>query len=1571
MQAIGSITNKLGGNIIKKSRNDYQRIFANYKFLEKKYKQQSLISTEKWLVENKLLVLETAQGVKKTLTNHFISRLPTLKTHPHQIRIFTALSDLITHSDYRLNYNRIWKFVESYQLETKLTIAELWAIPLVLKTLLINSICVSLSDEKIIKDIVLGLRNLQKIDWGVFVEETSVVEKIFKHDPTGTYPLMDFRTRDIYRHVVEEIHFQTRRSQEEIAQWVVTESKKTGGHIGYYLLGQGRGLIDKFFLPQRKISESLALFLRRRPIKVYLGLIWSLALLFLLGSQSRVFWLAIFPSLWLASLAAHLIIVKLYPPTFLPKMEPTLPVDEKDRTMVLTPTLLLPDVKNCQKVLSTLEENFLANKDENIFFGLTLAWPETKNNDGKPTSEETSALELVKEGLRDLNKKYPCFHKRFHLFFRDRKWSVDEQSWVEWERKRGKIMEFVRLLRGAGNTTYSYSSASPEFLSTIKYVITVDDDVTLPRDSAKKLVATIIHPLNKAVMNKERKVISGYGIIQPRISTQVPLGRKTLADYLFAGNSGWDSYSNATSNVYQDIFRESFFMGRGIFDVDVFGKALAGRFPENTLLSHDHLEGFYCRTGFASDIQLFETYPSTYSAYYRRLHRWVRGDWQRIFWIFPWVGNLASFQRWKLIEDMIQNLSLVATVLLAILFFEWRLFFIVFLICPVISLIESFPARNGLLLKEDLKTFFVRALFNTIFSFHQSLVVSHAIITALVRLFITKRKRLEWATFSQSNLFEESQIKSPFPKEEEDNLRIIARKTWRYFDDLVTAKTHYLPPDHFQQTTLSPVSTRTSATNIGMYLTSLVAAFDLGFISKQDFLERCQKTLATLSKLDLLHGHFFNWYDITTLKVLPPSYVSTVDSGNLACALLVLSEALLELECQKLSLLAEKLAMNMDFSFLYNSKRNLFRIGYNLFNKTFDRGHYDLFASESRMASFFAIAKYDAPLKHWSALAKPMTTYHHQAAILSWGGSVFEYLFPNLFLPNYPNTLLWESYQTVVSGHIDYARKNHIPWGISESSYGLMNKDGHYRYKLHGVPDFGLKQFPYKDLVVSPYAVFLSLEIFPKAAYQNILRLEKEGLAGIYGLYESVDYTNYESGPIPDRVIKTFLCHHQGIILTSITNLLNNFSIRNRLSKVKVIKAHLTLLQEPIPRDISFSVSQVLPGTDVSEEQAQIPETIIKPSHPTPRFNWLSNGRYSVFLDALGKGYSQYQHFKLTGPVTLTLTEGIVVETEVIVPEESDVEIRYLTIKNNSSKKRLVELTSCAEVVLDDPVSAQTHPVFSKMRVESEYFSNSQTLVFRRLSAPSVNVPIFASKVLTFNNWVKKRYETDRQKVLGRTGPIFSGSTGFTLDPVACWNISTTLDPHASQKYCFLSAAGYSQEAVFASLARYSGAETIKKVITNKNNIELAVCLIHGRELSKEKYTYSFVKKLTRPNLSINWALPSLVILVRANVKAHLLQHCFNLCYSVSNSGLRFNVIFVIKDGDNYYQTTYNTVLELSNQFETKAVNDNLASPNITLLRVNNLTSREIKFLTATASLVVDSKKGDVNKQINIEFNKL
>jgi cyclic beta-1,2-glucan synthetase len=1662
-KSIGHCSRRVTQSVLKEFTKDSHKLLARYKSIRVLQKTTPLTPAQKWFLENQAIILENAKEVKAGLTVQMVSRLPVLKPHHKEIRVVQLLLELIKNSDHQLNQHRLERFLNDYQVENPLTIAELWAIPLVAKTILLH-VVVDCESEQLIKDVILGLRNLDKIDWRQFVEEASLMEKILRRDPAGIYPLMDFRTRDSYRHVIEEIFFQSGHDQNEIAHWVVNEAKKgESTHIGFLLLGQGRDRVEKVFIPKRKLAENFLRFLHRRPIKIYFGTLWGVSLLLFLFLQSLfpvswlVRWLLLLPSLHLSNLITHIIMVRLFPPDFLPKINSELPIPDKNRTLVLVPTLLWADLSRADKILEVLESSFLTNRDPNIFFMAALAFTETTENSGRLNQQEEETLAYFKDKLAQLNKKYPSpTIPRFQLYFRERSWSDDEQKWVEKERKRGKVMEVVA-----------------HFATDFKYMVTVDDDQTIARDAVAKLVATISHPLNQPIIDRNnRKVIEGYGIIQPRLSTELPRTKKTLSDRLFAGDSGWDSYSVIASHTYQDIFREAFFQGKGIVDMEVFRQVLDDRLPDNTLLSHDHIEGFYCRTGYCPDIQLFESYPANYATFISRLHRWVRGDWQRIAWVIPHKDNpLSLFQKWKLAEDMLTNLCFPVTIFLTFLAPKMEigigLFLAVFVLPPLMAFVQGLSVEGNVLriwrhylafFRDSFEDFLVKSLFNLVFSFHQSLVIVHAIGVSMYRLFISKRQRLQWTTFSQQKVASQNilwptvlallalliltknpliliwlcapigiklidykaQKLQPFTKAQRENLLNLARQTWHFFDVLVTKKTNFLPPDHFQQTTSPAVSTRTSATDMGMYLVALVCARDLGFVSDSDFLDRAGRTLGTMNKMDLFRGHFYNWYEVTTLRVLPPAYVSTVDSGNLCACLLVLSSALQELSgtrAKTLANLARKKALDMDFSFLYDLKRDLFRIGYNGLRKVFDRGHYDLLASESRLTSLLAIAKHDVPARHWAALSRPMTAISGQAALLSWGGSVFEYLFPNLFLPVYPQTLLGETQTAVVESHIKYGKNNHIPWGISESSYGLTNKDDHYRYKLHGIPGLGLKQFPYKDLVVAPYATLLALDSNPNEAYKNILQLQKSEAQADFGFFESVDFTHYESKQLPDKIIRTFLCHHQGSILAALSTALSPVSVRDRFEKNPLISSHLTFLQEKASRDLSLTTAQLPPATDVSEEQPVALEPTLPPVFEevktvakTPQFTILSNGRYKTIFSDHGGGYSDFRQWRLTSDHFINFSEGsrdrvwsagllptnvpaekyrvslgenlatvsrhnwdIESRLEITVDQDQDCEIRRLRLTNHSSQKRSLDMTSFTQIILDDINGYNQHPSYSKMKIKSEYLPLQGTLVFERLLPPENPPLVLATKILSPFSLTKPIFETDRTK-------SFSGTTGFTLDPICAWRVPVTLWPNSSVEFCFLTAVGTSREAAQFILANVNTTLDFNKTTVpapffnpkiHKGMEDLLACLFLGRGVSRQKVTAAMIKKMVPFDSNLDWSLPTISVIVTPTTNRGFVYECLTLGYYLANKGLRLNLILLVTNQDNYFQTTYNCVSDLVAEFETQVVNNNLISPLVSVVQTQNLTSGQIRFVTGVSNLVLDGKKGAVGKQIRKEFEKI
>ena len=1819
-------------------------------------KTSSMSSTGQWLLDNKRVILLTSDHLKTSLTPAFLERLPVVKPEEEQIRIWALASELCLASNFQITLHRLLQFLTSYQKETPLTISELWAVPVVLEYILLDNLtrvaatvlaehkAASESDlEKLAKNVILSVHAIQRLDWPLVFEQLSAVEKILRTDPAGVYPQMDFPTRDQYRHILEEVYYATERDQQELAHWLIRTARERKkfqdslgheDHIGYYLFGQGREEFEMAFAYDGSRKESLLRFFRRHATIIYPSSLLLVTGLFLLVFEAVIFKLIpdfslsallvllillAIPGFHVARLVLNFLDTRVFLPEILPKMDTERPVLAKNRTMVVIPTLLIDAGGEPENLLSILEKNCLANKDPNIFWGLLLAFSETKAGEGKATPAEARLLEKTLEGVKALNKKYDSEKETFFVFFRERQWNESEESWLEWERKRGKILEFNQLLRGNTKTSFAISTADSEFLQTIHYVITIDRDVFLPRDSAKRLIATISHPLNEAVIDPEtNKVVTGFGIIQPRLGLSLQNGNRSLLSGLLSEPTGWDSYSGVVADVFQDLFHESFYLGKGIYDVDTFNKVLYKRLPVNLLLSHDHLEGFYLRTGFASDIQIFEDFPVTYSSYISRLQRWIRGDWQRLGWIGNTVRNednekvanpLVFYQRWKLLEDALHSLvipNLLVVNLVSLVFFPQTttavlgLLFGVVSFGPVLTFLTSFGRKpdirtwrfsvyrflkNGLVAVEQI-------LFSLIFLVHQGLACGQAISLSLYRMLFSKKRLLEWVTFHQVALaggrptfigyvqsmamaqglalgvvvfvffFRSAQqpavmplavlwlaapfiaskmslqrvgMQTLFSTTETRLLRSIARVTWRFFTEFVSSDSHWLPPDHYQETKQHPQSAMTSITNIGMYFLACLSAFDLGIISPVDAIDRLGLAFDSLSKLRRFKGHFFNWYSISTLATLAPAYISTVDSGNLAAALLaVKTEAqdftkrgiiekktldgvgdctyLLHKELEKVARLrpqlkvaikditaktkdlesfysaqqpsnlvlwyqllhrikqlyvpisdlvyslkdqltdsefqalnywnsqtvlalddalrtllvfapwlrlewdfstldqrlttalegfsqlqtidelenqykrhltslqdwqgsypsgdaqfekiqelilgiseglseiariraiasslatkAEEFVREMDFRFLYNKERGLFHVGYNLSRKRFDRYHYELLVSEARLSSFIAIAKDDVSLKHWSRLGRTFTANAGRVGLLSWGGSLFECLFPLLVMPNVADTVLAETYRTYILGHIDYAQSQGFLWGISESSYGLTGRDGTYRYKLHGVPFFGLRQVDYWDNVVSPYSSFLALEILPKESLENITNLENAGLLGKFGFYEAIDYTVYQN-ETTEKIVRTFLCHHQGSILASITNVLANNSIKKRFLSDERIQATLFVLEEKMPATVELAtrIDQEVATLPVSEEKPAHQEIYAKDLHykTAPIMHVLSNGTYKVVLSNRGGGYSQYRALGLTrwrnDPTfddygffcylsdetgknywsttflptyvepdsyevyfdeqyaKVTRSDfGITTSVQTIVPKNENLELRILNLTNENLKKnKQITLTSYLEVALSYLGEDLSHPSFYRMQVESSFLPQANALVFHRKSIDASLPHYFLHQVVASGlSQSVLEYETSRLQFLGRGRSLqkplalernnlpLTKTTGFVLDPVAAFRFTIDLAPLETKTIYFVNTVANTANDISSLAQKYYDSAAFSQI---RKPSPTDYFFTHAAELKMSQHLLSCLlyKKTSLTGLS---ATPPFVLLKKLGISETMPLICLSL----------------------------------------------------------------------------------------------
>ena len=1135
---------------------------------------------------------------------------------------------------------------------------------------------------------------------------------------------------------------------------------------------------------------------------------------------------ALLPASELAIGLVNYLLTLVVSPRVLPKMAFKEGVPPDCATFVVMPCMLVqPD--STALLVQRLEIHYLSNSDPQLRFALLTDFADAPH---EHMPEDDGYVRAAVEGIKTLNERY-CAGKpeRFFLCHRRRVWNPVQNCWMGWERKRGKLLEFNRLLRGDRETHFAVVSSSLDRLPPIRYVITLDADTQLPQEAGRCLIATLAHPLNQACFDREQgRVISGYGILQPRVSIALTEAMKSLFACIYAGSAGLDPYTTAVSDTYQDLFGLGSFTGKGIYDVDAFEAAVGHTFPENHILSHDLIEGNHARCGLVTDIELLDAFPSQYGAYALREHRWTRGDWQLLPWLFPTVpvpgggtriNPLPAVERWKILDNLRRSLLPPALIVLLILGWlvlpgpSWFWTGLVLLVLGwplclqivtggigmVRTLFRPFRVR-GLL--RDLWPTAAQSLLSTIFLADQSRLMIDAVVRTLIRLALTRRKLLEWETAAATERRLETRLASicrsiwlaptlaivlglavwlirpralpaslpllaawfispvvaywvsrprraaepTLTLEERRQLHGLARKIWNFFETFVGEEDHWLPPDNYQEDPKGEVAHRTSPTNIGLYFLSCLAAHDFAFLSLPALLERLEKAFDTLDQVERFHGHFYNWYDTRTLHPLPPGYISTVDSGNLLGCLLTLRRGLedksreqvssfsicagladvlelatqaferlelpgkvpepkvvrdleaalqqtakllstgpakasptlrvrvptlptrsdgeadpgsptrsvsedavdvpkddpsrsvsadfpdeeewlqsldrnareliehvrslaaairetpeeldhwiecfaaqltdrreelagtvgkagqLQSRCRRLAQRAHALARDMDFKILYNEGRHLFSIGYNHSLGKLDNAHYDLLASEARLTSYLAIARGDVPKRHWFQLGRPLTRAAGAVALQSWGGTMFEYLMPRLLLRSFPATLLDESDRAAVACQVQYGRKAHVPWGISESAYNSLDADLNYQYQAFGVPGLGLKRGLARDLVIAPYASFLALATCPHLVARNLQRLTQEGTESTYGYYEAIDFTRdrLEAGQHA-AIVKCFMAHHQGMSLLALANRLLQDIMPRRLHAEPMVRAAELLLQERFPQELPLA----------------------------------------------------------------------------------------------------------------------------------------------------------------------------------------------------------------------------------------------------------------------------------------------------------------------------------------------------------------------------------------------------------------
>jgi cyclic beta-1,2-glucan synthetase len=1390
---------------------------------------------------------------------------------------------------------------------------------------------------------ITSLRLVSTMDWSRYVESVSLVEQILRRDPAGAYGRMDFESRDRYRHAVEELADPTGEAQVRVALRVVESARRAGErpgsrdrvtHVGHHLIGRGRPDLETDVAWRPTFLGRVRRVLFAHTTAVYLSFVGALTLVGVLagvaplwargdsaGAQLAAALLVLIPSSEIAIALVQRLAAALVPPRRLPRLDLIGGVPESARTMVVVPTLL-SSVDCVRELIDHLEVQALGNLDANVLFALL---GDFRDAETETLPDDGEILAAARVGIEELNRRHAAGRPdRFFLFHRARSWNSKEDLFMGWERKRGKIEEFNRLLRGATGTRYTHIVGDATILPSVRYVLTLDADTRLPRGAAQTLIGILAHPLHRPHIDlKVGRVTEGYGILQPRVSILQSGAADTLFARVYSGHTGVDPYSRAVSDTYQDLFAEGIFTGKGLYDVDAFVSSLEGRVPENALLSHDLFEGLYARTALVSDVEVVDDYPANVLAHARRQHRWVRGDWQILLWLFPFVptrhgivrNRLPVISRWKILDNL--RRSLVSPALLALFCAAWTvlpgnpLFYTLFGL-TVISLPLVFALMSGSIVSRgdgparvhlrgvmgDLAAAGAQSLLTLVLLAQQAWETVHAITLTLIRLLVTQRRLLEWETaatqaaraagllsegvrsfvvemaasplvgvsvlaltaatrpkaFALALPFVLAWIAAPFvaywlsrPRqapgrrlggEERAYLLSVARATWSFFEELEGDEDHGLPPDNYQEEPGPAVAHRTSPTNIGMGLLAALAAHDLGFLSLEKLADRLERTLSTVEDLERYEGHLLNWYDTRTLAPLLPRYVSTVDSGNLACALVALAQGLLglarsrsdssepaaespearprgapgRLDARLVSLAgrASRIANEMRFGFLFDREAQLFAIGYRLTDASkrgrLDDSSYDLLASEARLASFFAIAKGDVPQSHWFHLGRLVVSVEGVPTLVSWSATMFEYLTPLLLTRSYPGTLLHESCRMVVRRQRAYAKARDVAWGISESGYALVDRQGNYQYKAFGVPGLGLKRGLGDELVIAPYATALAAAVDPSAAIANLKRLAEEGAFGKRGFFESIDYTERRlsqeerDGSTPRQVVKAHFAHHQGMTLAAIANALLEGVMVERFHADPRVKATELLLQERVPREAPIIDPRPAEESHAEAPAAAAPPRRLRSPHtPFPRAHFLGNGAYVTIVTNAGGGASLHRGRAVTrwredpttdpgsqfiylrdvhtGAVwsathqpTCRKADDYVVEflsekavfrrrdhdiearLEIGVSPEDDVEVRRITLRNRSERLREIELTSYTEISLGSIAEDVAHPAFGKLFIETAWAGESTALLAHRRTRSAGDPNLWALHVLSLDDRLRApiEWETDRARFLGR-----------------------------------------------------------------------------------------------------------------------------------------------------------------------------------------------------------------------------
>ena len=1428
---------------------------------------------------NARLLRSAIAGVSGRSRGREIDRLPRvlIAERKDKPRIAAAAALYLGAVSNEFSVSTFQRFIHALQTHEPLTVYELWNSSAVLGFVLLESL---LHDAHILllspnaestqrlQVRLKSLRSIANADWTEVIEPLIAIDATLNQDPAEAYQAMDSGSRDLYRKRVAFIARYSDYSELQVARaaLVLTQQCRPAPnedprmwrrriHVGYYLIGKGFPLLAQRIGFHAPLADRVREFVRAHADDFYITGIQVLSIFLVAGAifplapySFSFFALALAivavlaPATQNATDLVNHTVTAFFDPARLPRLDFSKGIPSEHATLVAVPTLLLKE-KQVRELVADLEVRYLANRDPHLHFALLTDLPDSVSkphfNDFHPLV--ALAIRLIEE----LNAKYdPSANGTFLLLHRHRVFNRRQGVWMGWERKRGKLLDLNRLLTGQCDA-FPVKAGKSEILQTVRYILTLDSDTQLPRGAAARLIGVMAHPLHQPVVDPRLRIVTeGYGILQPRIGVAVQSASRSRLAAIYSGQTGFDCYTRAVSDAYQDLFDEGIFTGKGLYEVATLHAVLDHRFPRDVLLSHDLIEGAYARAGLVTDVELIDDYPSHYSAYSRRKHRWVRGDWQ----IAPWIRSripdetgrrvpnpISIVSRWKVFDNLRRSLVDPFYFLLFVAGWlvlpggplYWTAVSLVLLILPAVvqlgfGLGRSYASGRKGGVAEALRGFFRTAgviLLNLVFLPHQTILAIDAIVRASIRYFITGERLLEWETAAQAEcalarrrLFDRYLAWMPVaaallavlihfcapkpgaifcaapilalwalsgllavwlnnpPRNQQRSLtladanflKVHALRIWRYFHQFGADRHHFLVPDNVEEEGLREAA-RVSPTNLGLLLNARQVACELGFLTLPEFVSLTRKSLATVARLEKYRGHLYNWYDTQTLAPLGAApFVSTVDSGNFVASLYTLRAGALDLlrrplltrqlfeglrthwelmqaeaalpfplagvslpgpatevaewifwlpaafeafstlsadtlpenawwlaetqrriaaivtflreympwmqpkfaalralpplgfdkktdtlsmeafaafaetletsldrfldACagdfpvcalarqlraalpsarQNLSALAadlravaqdaERFAEETEFAFLADPGRHILSIGYDLEAHKLHEACYDMLASEARIATFLAVARGDLPQQSWFRLSREFVRLHGRFVLLSWSGTIFEYLMPSLWMRSDPQTLIARTQTACVETQRAFGRSLGIPWGISESGAARKDAEGHYHYQAYGLPQTALWIEADAGPVVSPYSTFLALGVDPRKALRNLRRMDAAGWTGAFGFYEAADFS---SSGRHGELVREWMAHHQGMSLLAIANLLRDSIVQRWFHANPLVQSAESVLHETPPSNGALRAL-------VKKYQAQTPSlfsTIFGgPQHSTSR----------------------------------------------------------------------------------------------------------------------------------------------------------------------------------------------------------------------------------------------------------------------------------------------------------------------------------------------------------------------------------